>query len=170
MRMMGQEVSDWGQSVRLAETSSAPPTQYCNREEPPPVAIRGSVFCNSNQDTLYQLCPEPSSSKFRHRDTGTNLTLFQYLHFMSHLAHSHPLIQTVFLWHSSIAHLHFKTTLPVKPLVLFYLITKPSPFFYLLYVCVIYSSFDFYRGKRFILNLSVALIWICLPPMVPDSR
>lgn len=38
-------------------------------EEPPTVAVRGSAFCNSNQDTLYQLCPELSDSKFRCRGT-----------------------------------------------------------------------------------------------------
>lgn len=34
--------------------------------KPLPVAIPGSTFCNSNQDTLYQLYSEPHGSKFRH--------------------------------------------------------------------------------------------------------
>lgn len=105
----------WGQSVRLAEASSLWGggeggvfffffLSLCGSlsEEPPPVAVQGSAFCNRNQDTLYQLLPEPSGSKFRCRDTGTNLTLFQCLHFMSHLSQLHPLILTVFLWHVSI--------------------------------------------------------------------
>lgn len=97
--MMGQEVSD----IRVGKTSvnwftlgwreedrSPPPwlspNQLCERKEPPPVAVQGSAFCNSNQDTLYQLCPEPCGSKFRHhrqRQTSyfcTSCPICQLLH------------------------------------------------------------------------------------------
>lgn len=82
VRVMGPEVSDTrSQSTRPAETSSLQsvgqggggrlfPLSLCHSlcsvvlslcREPPPVHVRGSVYCNSNRDTLYQFISESAA-------------------------------------------------------------------------------------------------------------
>lgn len=134
-RVMEQEDSDWGRSVSLAETSSPwddgkRGEDFSLSEEPPSVAVQGSAFCNSNQDTLCLLCPQPSAPKFRNRDSAMNLTLFQYLHFMSHFSHLHNLILTEFLFYTALSNSrqHFPLNL------LAYFIVWQSPFTFLIFL------------------------------------
>lgn len=99
VRLMGQVVSHFNGGP--AETSSLPVRRvagfflslslalWLSSEEPAPVTVQGSAFCNSYQYTLYLLYQEPGGSKFSRRDTGTNLTLFQWLLFMFPLSQSH---------------------------------------------------------------------------------
>lgn len=99
-------------------------------EEPPSVAVQGSAFCNSNQDTLCLLCPQPSAPKFRNTDTVMNLTLFQYLHFMSHFSHLHYLILTAFLFYTVLS--NSRQNFPWN--LWTYFIVWQSPFAFLIFL------------------------------------
>lgn len=96
VRVMGQEVSHWGQSIRPAWTGS----RWGHRVSSfplPPTHPTGNLPLLLSQDQLSATAtktpctsstPNPTAPNLDTGDRGTNSMLFQYLNFMSHLIHT----------------------------------------------------------------------------------